>query len=140
MTNVLITRGDAYAIRRPLFTHTLVTTIGETFDLTGCTILTTFKIAPLPAADDPDDESGAIKGTLVVNEDGVATTQDNLFMVGAADDGVIELRLTSEETQAVAANQPWGSDVRIIDDNGEPYTWIFTDTLEARDAYTTRLA
>jgi hypothetical protein len=135
---VVIIRGDSYAIRRPLFTHVLRDDQGALFPLTGCTVRTTFREAPVAIATDPTDAQAAIKGTLVVSEAGAATSQDKLYLVGAAANGTVQLRLTAAETAALTPGVAWQSDVQVTDAAGEVFTWTFTDTLKAVDAFTHR--
>ena len=138
MPNKVIYRGDAYAIRRPLYRHELFDELGAPFVLNDCTVRTTFKVAPTSLEDDPTDSGAAIKGTLVVDGTGSPTLQDKLFLVGPAANGVVELRLTAAETAALDANEAWRSDVEVTDGNGEPFTFVFEETLTAVDGYTNR--
>lgn len=138
MPDLQIYRGDAYALRRPLFTHFLTNQDGSPFNLTSCTVRTTFKIAPTDPNDDTTDETAVIKGTLVVDGTGTATLQDKLNLLGAATAGTVVLRLTAEETLALPIGEQWMSDVELIDANGEAFTFVFTDKISAIDAYTNR--
>src|SRR5690349_9833116 len=106
-----IIRGDSYGIRRPLYTITLVDSLGDPFDLTGCTVRTTYKTTVTAPTDDPTDTSAAIKHDIVVNGVGTPTAQNGLHMVGAAADGVIEERLTAVESRSLPLNTPLFSDV-----------------------------
>lgn len=133
-----IIRGDSYGIRRPLYTITLVDSLGDPFDLTGCHVRTTYKTAITAPTDDPTDTSAAIKHDLIVSGAGAATTQNGLYMVGAATDGVIEERLTAVESRALPLNTPLFSDVELTDSNGEIFTWVFADTLVTTDGVTNR--
>ena len=135
-----IIRGDTYVLRRPLFRYELADLSLGPFNLTGCTIRTTWKVAPTPPADDPSDTTGVLKGLLIVNGSGVATTEVNLFMIGPATDGVIEHRVTAAETANLPLGVSWKSDVEVTDANNEVSTFLFEgDTAKARDGYTNRL-
>lgn len=139
MTVFSIVRGDTYATRRPLFVYTLTDELAAPFDMTGCTIRTTSKVVPTDPNTDTTDEDAVLKGTLIVDGSGVATTEDNLFMIGAATAGIIEHRLTSAETLALPLNLSWSGDVEVTDANGEVSTFFFdSDTVTARDGYTNR--
>lgn len=133
-----VIRGDSYAIRRPLYTYTLVDDNANPFDLTGCTIRTTYKAALTAPETDPTDTSAAIKHTLIINGSGAATTEDGLHLVGAATNGVIEEWLTSTESRSLPLATSLLSDIELTDANGEIFTWLFDDTLIAADAVTNR--
>lgn len=139
MAEETLIRGDAYQTLRPLFRHVLADDAHAPFDLTGCTIRTTFKVAPTDPTTDTTDATATIKGVLIVDGTGVATTEDNLYMVGLATAGTFELRMTAAETLALPLNEQWLSDVKVWDSNDEPITFLFTETpLSAQDGYTNR--
>jgi hypothetical protein len=138
MPDLQIIRGDTYALRRPLYRHEIVNGAGNPFNLTGCTVRTTFKVAPNDPDTDATDASAVIKGTLIVDSSGTATTQSKLFLVGDAVDGICELRLSAADTLALPLAQTWRSDVELTDSNGEVFTFVFTDGLSAADGYTNR--
>lgn len=138
MASVTLIRGDSYALRRPLFTHTFVDDLGAAFDLTGCTVRSTFKTATTDPTSDTTDSTAAIKATLIVDGTGTATTETKMYLVGAATAGVCELRLTAAETLALDTGVSWLSDVELTDANGEVFTFLFADTLETADGYTNR--
>lgn len=138
MPNVTIIRGDSYALRRPLYTYTLVDDENASFDLSGCTVRTTFKTVTTDPADDPTDASAALTGLLVVGSDGTPTTQTALYLVGDATAGTFEHRLTAAETAALPTGAAWVSDVELTDVNGEVFTWLFTETLTTVDGITNR--
>lgn len=140
MADTVVTRGDSYALRRPLFTHTFVDDVGAPFDLTSCTVRSTFKTATTDPSTDTTDSTAVIKATLTVDGSGTATTQTNMYLVGAASAGVCELRLSSSDTLALDADTFWMSDVELTDGNGEVFTFLFTDRLSATDGYTNRTA
>lgn len=138
MADTTIIRGDSYAIRRPLFTHTFVDENGAPFDLTGCTVRSTFKTKPEDILIDTTDSTAVVKATLIVDGSGTPTTQTKMYLVGAATAGVCELRLSSTDTAGLAPETDWYSDVELIDGNGETFTFLFTDKVRAIDAYTNR--
>ncbi len=138
MADVTIIRGDSYALRRPLFTHTIVDDLGAAFNLTGCTVRSTFKTETTDPNSDTTDSTAVIKATLIINGSGTAMTETKMYLVGAASAGVCELRLSASDTLALATGTQWSSDVEIIDANGEVFTFSFTDKLSAIDGYTNR--
>ena len=138
MADLQIVRGDSYALRRPLYTHLLTNANGTPFDLTGCTVRTTFKTETTDPNSDTTDSTAVIKGTLIVNGSGTATTETKMYMVGAATAGEVELRLSASDTLALATGTQWSSDVELTDGNGEVFTWVFTDKLSTIDGYTNR--
>ena len=134
-----IVRGDSYAIRRPLFTYELVDDANDPFDLTSCTVRTTWKVTTTDPASDPTDATAVLKGLLVVNGSGTATTEEGLELVGLATAGTIVHRVTAAETLALSAGVTWESDVELIDAAGEKFTFLFSgDTLTAIDGFTNR--
>lgn len=138
MANRTVIRGDSYALRRPLYTITLVNDIGQPFNLTGCTVRTTYKPQIVAAATDPTDSTAAIKHDIVINSSGAVTSSNGLFLVGAATAGVLQERLTASESLALPLDTQLVSDIELTDANGEVFTWLFEDTLSARDAVTNR--
>ena len=134
-----IVRGDTYAIRRPFFRYELVTETNTPFDLAGCTVRTTSKVAPLSPQSDPTDTRGVLKGTLIVDHSGMATTEDHLYMIGPSADGVIEHRLSAADTVALPLGVTWITDVEVVDADGEVTTFFFDgDTITTRDGITNR--
>lgn len=133
-----IIRGDSYGIRRPLYTITLVDELGNPFNLTGCTVRTTYKAAVTTPVEDPTDTSAAIKHDIVINGSGAPTTENGLHLLGPATAGVLEEWLTSTESRALPTGVELVSDVELTDQNGEVFTWTFTDTLTAIDGVTNR--
>ena len=133
-----IIRGDSYALRRPLYTLTFVDELSNPFNLTGCTVRTTYKTASTSPADDPSDTNAPIKHTLTVDGTGTATLENGLYMIGLATAGVVEERLTATESRSLPLSTELLSDVELTDANGEVFTWVFTDTLLAVDGFTNR--
>jgi len=133
-----IIRGDSYGLRRPLFTITLVDNLNDPFNLANCTIRTTYKIAPTDPNTDPTDENAPIKHFIELDGVGAVVDNDGLVLVGPATDGVLEERLTAAESRVLPANVELQSDIELTDQNGEVFTWIFTDTLKAIDGVTNR--
>ena len=133
-----IIRGDSYAIRRPFYTITLVDENSNPFDLRGCTVRTTYKAALTSPVEDPNDSTAAIKHDIVVNSSGTVTSQNGLFLVGPATAGVLSERLTATESRSLPLNTPLLSDVELTDQNGEVFTWSFTETVSGQDAVTSR--
>jgi hypothetical protein len=138
MADTEIYRGDSYAIRRPLYTHTFVDDNGDPFDLTSCTVRSTFKTIPTDSETDTTDSTAVIKATLIVDGTGTATTQTKMYLVGAATAGVCELRLSSTDTGAMLTDTDFFSDVELTDGNGEVFTFVMPDSLRVVEAYTNR--
>ena len=138
MADVTIVKGDSYALRRPLFTHTFVDDVGAPFSLAGCTVRSTFKTATTDPSTDTTDSTAVIKATLVVSGLGVATSETKMYLVGPATDGVCELRLSASDTLALTTGTFWLSDVELTDGNGEVFTFLYSDRLTAVNGYTNR--
>lgn len=138
MPDRTIVRGDSYATRRPLYVHTFVDDVGAPFDLTGCTVRSTFKTTTTDPSTDATDSTAVIKATLIVDGSGTATTETKMYLVGAATDGVCELRLSSSDTLALTTGTFWLSDVELTDANGEVFTFLYTDRLTSVNGYTNR--
>lgn len=134
-----IIRGDSYGIRRPLYTLTLVDTNNNPFDLSGCTVRMTYKSVLTDPTTDPNDSNAPIKHSIVIAIDGTVTDSTGLVLVGDAADGVLEERLSASESRIIPANVELQSDVELTDQNGEVFTWLFTDTIKAVDGVTNRI-
>lgn len=133
-----IIRGDSYGIRRPLWVITLVDEALDPFDLSGCTVRTTYKPTATSPADDPDDTDAPIKHTIVIAVNGTVTSSDGLILVGDATGGTLQERLTATESRVLPVNVELLSDVELTDQNGEVFTFPMTDTLKAVDGLTNR--
>lgn len=137
MAEKLIIRGDSYTELRPLYIYTLVDNEGNPFDLTGCTIRTTYKTATTDPSTDPTDASAVIKHTLVVNALGSVTVSNGLIIVGPVTGGVIKEYLTRIETLDLPLGVSLHSDLEVTTAS-EVVTFISNDTIKAIDAYTNR--
>lgn len=138
----IIIRGDSYALRRPLYTYTLVEIVNDEFvpmNLAGCTIRTTYRKVPTSIQDDPTDESAIWKGTLKIDSNGVPQLVDGIVLKGLAQDGVVEVHLSDVVSRQLPANTPLISDLEVTDAQGEKFTFIFEEKLELRDGITHRL-
>jgi hypothetical protein len=133
-----IIRGDSYGIRRPLYTLTLVDTNSAPFNLIGCTVRTTYKAITTDPTTDPQDSGAPIKHSITIALDGTVSAANGLVLVGAPEDGVLEERLTATESRLLPLNTELVSDVELTDQNGEVFTWLFTDTIKAIDGVTNR--
>lgn len=138
MATITLIRGDSYGIRRPLFTYTLYDVDGEPFNLTGCTVRTTYKVIKLAALDDPNDESAVVKHTLIIDNTGMAIMQNGLFLASNPLNGVVIERFTSAETLALPLIVSLINDVELTDASGEIFTFPQTDTITAIDGVTNR--
>lgn len=140
MANRTIIRGDSYALRRPLWTITLVDELSNPFDLTGCTVRTTYKTTLTAPDADPTDTSADIKHDITIDGTGTPTAENGLYLVGLATAGVIEERLTAAESRVLPLATALLSDVEVTDANGEIFTVKFADTLDTEEGVTHRLA
>lgn len=134
-----IIRGDSYALRRPLWTITLVDENSNPFDLTGCTVRTTYKQTLTAPDADPTDTSADITHDITIDGTGTATAENGLYLIGLATAGVIEERLTAAESRVLPLATPLLSDVEVTDANGEIFTVKFADTLDTEEGVTHRL-
>lgn len=135
-------RGDSYALRRPLWRITFVNGDLTPYDLRGCTVLTTYKVAPTDPVTDPGDAPA----TALIRH-GIAFDPAALYAVPLreqglvyVDNGVIVERLTPVETLALPRGLALHGDVQLIDSNGEVFTWLLDATIAAVDGYTNRTA
>lgn len=133
-----ITRGDSYGLRRPLYEYEFINDLGESFDLAGCTIRTTYKPEKTSIEDDPEDMSAAIVHELVLDANGIPTKEDGLYLIGNALEGKIQERLSAQETKVLPLNTPLKGDVEVVDAAGEIFTWVLDEELVAVDGYTHR--
>lgn len=138
MTDRQVIRGDSFTTRRAFYQITLRDDQNQLFDLTGCTVRTTFKSTPDAPADDPDDTMAAIRHTLIVGVDGVPTLSNGLYLVGPATGGTIEERLTVAESIVLPLSIKLVSDIEVTDAGGEVMTLLFQGTLTAIDGITNR--
>lgn len=138
MTDRVLIAGDSYQTRRAVFRYTLLTDTGAAFDLTGCTVRSTFKPALATITDDPTDTTAPIKATLIVSGAGAATTQTKLYLVGAATGGIVELRLSATETAALPLDTTLHGDAEVTDANGEVLTVLLVETVTVASGYTNR--
>lgn len=137
MAEKIIIRGDSYTDLRPLYTYTLVNDQGQPFDLTGCTVRTTYKTETTDPNTDTTDATAAIAHDLIIDGGGNILSSNGLIVVGDVTSGVIEEYLTSAETLALPLNTSLSSDLELTTPN-EVVTFISDDTLKAIDAYTNR--
>jgi len=137
MAEKLIIRGDSYTVLRPLYIYTIVNDEGGPFDLTGCTVRTTYKDATTDPNEDSNDVDAAIKHDLVVDNLGAVTLTHGLFLVAGVAGGIIKEYLTRAETLSLPLGTSLKSDLEITTPN-EVVSFISLDTLKAIDAYTNR--
>lgn len=148
MANRDIIAGDSYAIARPLYLYALTNSAGGAFDLTNCTVLTTFK--PSPDAD-ATDAAAVIEAQLTIDDGGNATEDGLLlgemvngeFVALPATAGTFVHRLTAAQSAGITVDTPFVSDVEVIDytddPTGEVTTFMFTeDTLTVVNGITNR--
>lgn len=138
MPDITIIRGDSYALRRPLFTYTLVDDLGQPFNLAGCTVRTTYKPEIYTIEDDPVDASAPIRHMMVVDINGTVTSSDGLALSGPAANGVVLDRFNSYDTKQIPPDVRHIGDLQLTDANGEIFTWTWVDGLIAVDSVTNR--
>lgn len=134
-----IIRGDSYALRRPLYTYTLVDENLEPLNLAGCTVRTTYRAAPASLTEDPTDGSAVWKATLQLNSSGVPIISTGLALKGTAAEGVVEVRMSAYDTRHLPYNVELISDLEVTDAQGEKFTFLFNEKLIAIDGVTHRL-
>ena len=134
-----IIRGDSYALRRPLYTYTLVDENLDPLNLAGCTVRTTYRSAPASVTEDPTDGSAVWKGTLKIDSNGVPTLTEGMALKGTAMEGVVEVRLSAEDSRKLPENLELISDLEVTDAQGEKFTFVFEEKLKAVDGITHRL-
>jgi len=140
MPTVLVI-GDDYAANRPFDTLSFVTDELTPFDLSGCTLLTTWKAAVTDPATDPDDTSAVFTGALVVDAEGNPTTEDGIYLIGDATAGTVQVRVFRTDTAALPVGETWLFDYQLTDSDGETQTWLYdadADRISARFGATNR--
>jgi hypothetical protein len=137
MPDLIIIRGDSYALRRPLYTYTIVDDLGGPFNLSGCTVRTTFKTAISPIDLDPNDELAVIKHQVAVDLSGVATST-GLVLQGPATAGIVRDHFTAAETRILQTDIRFVSDLQLTDAAGEIFTWMWDEGIMAIDSVTNR--
>lgn len=144
-----IIAGDSYAIARPLYLYALTNIGGGAFDLTHCTVMTTFK--PQPDSD-LTDAAAVIEAQLTVDDAGTVTLEDGLLLGEMVDGDFVPLpatagkfvhRLTAAQSAGITVDTPFVSDVQVIDYSldpaGEVTTFLYTaDTLTVIPSVTNR--
>lgn len=126
MTTIPILIGDTYDVGRPLWGFGFANENGSAFNLAKCTVLTTYKSE---YSDDPTDSDAHIKHHLVINSSGTVTSSNGLSLDGAAAQGKIKERFTSDETRELPPNVEVMGDVRLIDSNGEVFTFPLLENI-----------
>ncbi len=137
MADRTIYRGDSYALRRPLWIHTLLNEAGTAFDLRGSTVRTTYRTTPASVDNDPTDAQAVITHNIVIDAAGVVTSQNGLFLQGAATAGILQERLTAAQTRALPLAS-LVSDIEVTDANAEKFSIVYPDKLITADAHTHR--
>jgi len=122
---VILKVGDDYGRSRPFDQLEFVTDELAPFDLSGCTLLTTWKTAVTDPATDPDDSSAVFTGALVVDAEGVPTTQDGIYLIGDATAGTVQVRLFKADTNLLPVGESWMFDYSLTDSDGETETWTY---------------
>jgi hypothetical protein len=135
-----IIRGDSYEADRPIYVFTFTDDALAALDLSGYKIQTTYKPAITTIEEDPTDATAEITHEIQFDGSGNVTYQNGLYLQsgGVAADGVIEDRLTKTETAALSVGVELVADLQMTDASGRVFTWIFDDTLVARDGVTHR--
>lgn len=131
-------RGDDYAIRQPLYRYAFVDDTSAPMNLSGCSVFTTYKIAPTDPNTDAEDTEAPIKHHIKIDSDGNVIESQGLVLETVAEDGTILEQLTSDESKSLPLATPLKSDVQLIDANGEIFTWIMEEFITTIDGYTNR--
>lgn len=138
MPDITIIRGDSYALRRPLFTYTLVDEFGQPFNLAGCTVRTTFKPEVYTIEADPADASAPVRHMIVIDINGNVTSSDGLVLKGPAANGVVLDHFSSYDTKQLPSDTRLIGDLQVTDANNEVFTWTWSDGVIAVDSVTNR--
>jgi hypothetical protein len=135
-----IIRGDSYGASRPVYIYTLVDELLAPLDLTGYTIQTTYKPAITTIEEDASDTTAEIMHEIQFDGSGNVVYQDGIYIPTGSTvaDGILHDRLTKVETAALPVGTELTADLQVTDPSGEVFTWLFDDTLVARDGVTHR--
>lgn len=138
MVNRMVIRGDDYVIRRYLLRFALVDDMLAPMDLTGCTVRSTWRPAPVSPEDDPNDAAADLAASITFDGSGAVTESDGLALPngGSAVAGVLELIADRSVTAALPVGTALKGDVQVTDSNGEVLTVLVQETITAQDAYT----
>lgn len=139
----LIRMDDYYSPQRPVFEYTLVDSssgIIEPFDMSGCTIRATFKVAPTEPNTDPTDTDAPLKADIAFGMDGSVTSATNWALPAGktAADGILHLVASKAVTAGLPLNAPLKSDIQVTDAAGHNHTVILVGTLKATEGFTNR--
>lgn len=143
MSDRSIVAGDSYEGTRALYLIALTRLDGTPYDLTGCTVRTTFK--PV-ADDDATDAAAPIKAQIVIDGAGAAASAGlvlgeivgDAFVPTPASAGKLAHVLTKQQSAAVPVGTALVSDVEVTDAAGRVSTFLFTETLTAVRGITNR--
>lgn len=141
MTDRSVYRGDDYyADERPLFTTTFLNNQGGPFDLSGSGIVASYAVQVSTPQADPNDENADIRHEIQFDENGDVAYAVGFALPGGgvAADGVIVETLTSQESLALQVGVPYLAGMTLIDAAGRRHTWLFDETLHAKDGITHR--
>lgn len=133
-----IIRGDSYAIRRPLYTYHFVNDQGGPFDLTGCTVRTTYRDNNATPQEDPNDEVVVWKATLVVDNQGIPTLENGMKLATTAEAGTVLEQLSADASRLFPLGVELKSDIELTDAVGEKFTFLFEERIVAQDGVTHR--
>lgn len=142
-----IYRGDDYLDDRPVLVYELVspeidpiTEEPYPMDLRGCTVWTTFKIAPTDIELDPNDMDAPIKAKIEFNATGQPVVEERFSLPpdGTAEEGILYLVLDRTETAPLVTDEVLRCDVQVMDINGRVKTLPMLATVKAIDGYTNR--
>lgn len=122
MNTISVVRGDSYSSKRPIKRTTVYVSAGVPLNLAGCTVRTTIRSEMLSPLEDPTDSKAAWKGTLAVDSNGNATEQHNIFMIGPASAGTIEIRMYAYDSRKLPNVEELVGDIQITEPSGEVYT------------------
>lgn len=142
-----IFRGDDYPVYRPVYRYALVrpeidpaTNQPYPFDMSGCTVLATFKPLPTDPAADPDDEEAIILAEIKFNGDGSIAMAENFSLPPGhtAEDGVLHLTLDRTLTRTIQTGLALKSDLKVTDALDHDQTVPVVGQLVAMTTFTNR--
>lgn len=140
----VLTRGDDYWADRPVWTVTLVGVDPldpdnlTPFDLTGCTVRSTWRPGPIPPGEDASDTTAALAASIAFDGNGDVTASSHMILPpdSSASDGVLLLVADRATTTAMPLTAGLRGDVQITDAADKVVSVPVLATLALIDLYT----
>lgn len=131
-----IIRGDSY----PAFYRlTLTDSDGNPFDLTSCTVRTTYKTEVTDPNTDTTDSTAVIKHFIEIDGAGAEVDSDGLSLGGAVTDGILIETVARAETLALSLSTEYISDVELTVGGAFVISFLYlSDPIVAIDGVTNR--